>query len=398
MKTLRLLMLVLTTMTVNAQNPPWQLCNIGSCNYFNFCFVESQGFLLSTGCISNDSGLTWAIPNSGISALSFVKNSAGIFAGSDSAIYFSNDNGNTWAIVCSTGSLNFVFGLAAIGDTIYAATRYSGILKSPDNGLTWTTSNTGLPTDSLYSIISNGNLLFAGTIGNGVYISSNYGANWTSVNSGLPVSSTIFSMGDDNLNIYASTGNAIYLSSNNGQSWTQSTIPTTFINKIINVSNSLLAGCLNLSGTEGLFRSIDNGTTWSLFDNGLPNSCPFKIGALYATSSFVICGLGESMCPGPLDIYRIPISEVISSVNEIKNSHAVNLEVFPNPFINEINFKLNDTSISEIVVYDLTLRVVFKRMFTGTISLKTSQITQGLYTFRIQSKSGFNKTGIIVKN
>lgn len=398
MKTIKLLILVLTSLTVNAQNSSWQLCNIGSCNYFNRCFVESQGFLLSTGCLSNDNGLTWTIPSGGISALSFEKNSAGIFAGSDTAIYFSNDNGSTWVNVFHTGSLNFVYGLAVMGDTVFAATRYTGILLSSDNGLTWTTSNTGLPTDSMFSIFSNGNLLFAGTINNGIYISSNHGANWIQANSGLPVFSTIYSMASDNLNIYASTGNAIYFTDNNGQSWTQSAIPTTHIKKIINVGNSLLAGGLNLSGTEGLFRSTDNGTSWSLFDNGLPNSCPYAIGALYATSGYVICGLGESMCPNPVDIYRIPISEIITSENEIHNSYTVNLDVFPNPFFNEINFEINNNSVSEIVVYDITQRIVFKEKFTGKITLKTALIAKGLYIYKIQSKNGFNRIGQVVKD
>ncbi len=398
MKTLRLLIFGLTTLTVNAQNSPWQLCNSGSCNYFNRCFIESQGFLLSTGCISNDNGFTWTIPGGGISALCFEKNSTGIFAGSDSSIYFSNDNGISWTPSYVTGPLNFVFDLAMLNDTIFAATRISGILMSPDNGISWSSSNTGLPTDTVYSVMSNGSLLFAGTAGNGLYVSSNSGISWGPANSGLPLPCSVYDMAVDNQNIYVSTRDALYLSGNNGLSWTLSPIPSTHINRIITVGNILLAGCWNVSGSEGLFRSTDNGTSWALFDNGLPNSCPYSVGALYATSSYVICGLGESMCPSPVDIYRIPISEIITSVNEINNSNSINLDVFPNPFINEINFELNDNSISEIVIYDLAQRVVLKQTFSGTVSLKTSQIAKGLYTYKIQIKNGFNIIGQVVKN
>ncbi len=399
MKNILFLIVLLTSFTSNAQIGQWQLCNMGSCNYFNRSFIESQGKLFSTGCYSMDNGITWSAPAGNTGAYSYEINSAGIFAGSSSAIYFSNTNGSTWTNVHNFGTLNFVFGMAKLNDTIYAATFSQGIWMTPDNGNTWAAMNSGLTTDSIYSILSVNNLLYAGTFSNGIFISANSGLSWAPINNGLPVNATIRSMTSDNINIYASTTDALYYSNNNGASWMQAGIPTTHVGKVIAVGNALLVGGANFSGTEGLFRSLDQGNSWSLYDSGLPNSCIYVVGSLYATSNYVFCGLGETYQPcSSTDIYRIDRNSVTTSFSESENLNQIIVEEYPNPFSESVSFKSTSKTTVDIILYDVAKRTILNQSFIASISINTSKLDQGIYFYECRNKDGLINSGKIIKN
>lgn len=391
-KRLLLLTLLFTSLMTKAQI--WQICNSGSCNYIIKSFIESSGTLIASGgCASIDSGSTWSLSGAGFDAFCLENNSAGIFAGTDTAIYFTNNSGSLWTKVFNTaGTLNFVWGLAVLNDTIFAATRGSGILMSPNNGITWSQVNSGLPNDSVYSILVKGNLLFAGMYGNGVYMSSNSGVSWTVVNSGLPSLAYTRSLATDGINIYAAINGSIYISNNNGTFWTQAS-NATFINKIINVGNAMLAGGFTMSGTEGVYRSLDHGATWVLFNNGFPVSCPYGVGGFYSTSSYVYCGI-ESQCGS---IYRISRNDVITSVSNYEISNYL-MDVFPNPFLNELCIKISSTLVSEFILYDITSRKLLHENFIQSITLNTKQLAKGVYFYEVRSGNRLCKKGKVIKN
>ncbi len=385
--------IVTSTYTANAQ---WQICSAGTCNYFPVSFIESSGLLILDGsCVSSDSGSTWTLLNSGFSAFSLGKNSAGIFAGSDSSIYFSNANGSTWTNVYSTGNSNLKFGMAFLNDTVFVTTFSSGILMSPDNGSTWNFVNTGLPNDSVYSILAKGNLLFAGMYGNGIYVSSNSGASWTAMNNGMPSTTYTRSLATDGINIYAAAGNAIYISNNNGISWTQATIAANSINYIYNAGNAMLAGGFSPLGVEGVFRSLDNGATWTLFNSGLP-TCYYGVASFYATNSYVYCGI-ESQCGS---IYRIPLNEVSTLVNENHESMKNLCEIYPNPSMNSIQVKWGNPTVKEareITILDLAGKIIIRQNILDTFTkINIELLSAGVYFVKvIEGKNQYNNKLIV---
>jgi len=396
MKNLLIIYAFLVTFSASAQSGQWQLCNKDSCGSFNYKFWESQGKLFCSSCISQDGGFTWTMPTGAIGAYSFEKNSAGLFAGTTSAIYFSDDNGVTWTDVHNFGTLNFVFGMARLNDSIFAGTRSQGIWMTPDNGATWTAMNSGLPNDSVHSLMAVGNLLYAGTYGNGVYISDNSGVSWTAANIGLPANAIIRTMAADAVNIYATTYSDLYYSGNNGVSWTQATIPSTHVGNVIAVGNIVLAGGYNDSGTEGLFRSLDHGVTWSLFDMGLPNPCQYVISTLYVSPNYVFCGLGESIsCT--IDIYRMELNDVTASISENVDLNQFQVEAFPNPFSDVINLKTNLNSSADLFIYDVMKREIIKQPFTTSVSVNASQLENGIYLYEIRNETGLLYSGKMIK-
>ncbi len=97
-----------------------------------------------------------------------------IFAGATSGIYRSTDNGISWT---QTSLINTSIGAIAINSLghVFAGTRDGGgILRSTDNGNNWTQINNGLNHLNIFSLQINSNgYIFAGTIGGGVYSSIN---------------------------------------------------------------------------------------------------------------------------------------------------------------------------------------------------------------------------------
>jgi hypothetical protein len=154
-----------------------------------------------------------------------------------------------------------------IGSDIYAALYQNGIFKSTNSGVNWI--YTGLENRILYSLLSYNSYLFAGA-STGVYHSTNNGFSWTSLNGGLPVlsiksfvvsGSYIFAGGNNLL-----SDSCLFKSSNNGNNWTATRLTNQTINALVVSNNIIYAGTYN-----GIYVSTNQGTNWSLANNGLTN-------------------------------------------------------------------------------------------------------------------------------
>lgn len=393
MKAVSLLLVFFISYQCNAQSI-WQQCNNGQCNYFIRSFMETPGNLLASGtCVSSDNGLTWSQLNNGEFAFCLATTSAGLFAGSDTAIYFSSNWGQSWTTsYLTSGSLNFVYDIDVSNDTIFAASRGSGVLMSPDHGNSWIIQNAGLPNDSTYSILIKSNSIFVGMSNGGLYKSTNGGATWSSANNGISANATISGIVTDGINIYAAGENTIYISNNDGISWTQSPGAPVSINKIEVIGNTLLAGCFTPSGANGLFRSLDQGQSWQPFDNGLPVGCPFGISSIYEGTSYVYLGM-ESQCGS---IYRIEKSQLSTSIShspDVINPFQIN----PNIFIDEIHISGDNNEKSDIKIFDLTGRIVIHEVFSGNLTINTSKLVSGTYCYNIYSNAVSNIRGRLFK-
>jgi photosystem II stability/assembly factor-like uncharacterized protein len=157
-----------------------------------------------------------------------------------------------------------------------------GILKTTDGGQSWTKSLdwTYLQKRGVWAIEINplnADVVWAGTT-EGTYKSTDAGATWTQMDTTLMVMDVIISPADTNTVFIAcgnlgSPGGGIYRTADGGQSWTALTqgLPSSFMGKpqlaIYEASpNVILAsiggGYWSGAGTA-LYRSLDNGDTWS---------------------------------------------------------------------------------------------------------------------------------------
>ncbi len=163
-------------------------------------------------------------------------------------------------------------------NNIFAGTS-NYLYRSSDGGTTWVHLMSGLenklPFNDVYAISATANgTMFLGS-GADLFMSTDLGNSWQDVvlpNSNAPCVDALVAR--DSM-VFVSTffGSSIYRSSNNGLDWTR-VFNTTggFKAMVITPKGTILAGTGNADPqgyTEGIYRSTDNGNTWSQSDSGL---------------------------------------------------------------------------------------------------------------------------------
>jgi uncharacterized repeat protein (TIGR02543 family) len=204
-----------------------------------------------------------------------------------SGIYRSLDGGGTWARLGSgtipdddTGSSFAFFGTGPTTVVAYASLR-NGIFRSGDNGATWAQINNGLPVAggpnqlSAYgvSFFAAASDMIAYVEGAGVYRTINSGANWSSSGTGLPnplysfagvikQSNTVLFIGTDKGPVFRSgDGGATW------SAWGNSGPGTSGYVRGVS-QDTTAANRYWLPGISGLYRTNDNGLTFSLVGLG----------------------------------------------------------------------------------------------------------------------------------
>ncbi len=241
---------------------------------------------------STTAGGAWAATNAGLSGIAVqslvmdATTSSNLYAGNSGyGIFKSADRGSTWN-PATTGLTSMVITAMAIdplvATTIYAGTS-AGVFKSSDTGGTWSAANTGLSITNVKALgvdpITPINI-YAGTMGGGLFKSSDGGTTWTPANTGL-LSSFIYSVAVDPVTpsiIYAGTlSGGIYKSSNGGTTWStvnNGIIPVTSATVNVLAVNPVTPATIFAGTSDGLFKSIDAGVTWTVASTGLYRLAP----------------------------------------------------------------------------------------------------------------------------
>jgi photosystem II stability/assembly factor-like uncharacterized protein len=221
------------------------------------------------------------------------------FSGYATSIVRSTNNGESWQQYIIPWPNNDIYELHVASNN-YVFAGIAGfpsisILLSTNNGDSWEDKSVPINTN-VYAIASFQNKVFTGTSGNGVYYSTNYGNSWTqsSLDTNYIASLAVSSSG----NVFAGTfSGLIYKSADSGGNWDilhgiwgyecVSTIMT-------QVPGYIFVGLgrwLSLSSGEAIFRSTDEGETWTLVNNGIYTSAGIvelistSNGYIYATTA-----------------------------------------------------------------------------------------------------------------
>jgi len=134
-----------------------------------------------------------------------------------------------------------------------------------------------------------------------------------------------------------------------------------------------------------VFQSTDAFWTTHTF-NFAASMATHKIGVRL----FLINGFDGS---GAIDNFIVP--NVTAIENHISN---LNILVFPNPISCNINIKVNNNLASEILLYDITSKILFQKQFTNSVSLETEELAKGLYFYELRNKNRVIKKGKVVKD
>lgn len=347
--------------------------------------------------ISTNEGLDWiqtSFSNKSINTLT-VSNSI-IFAGFDNypstsgGLTFSENNGQTWN---STLFNNYnVRSLVSNSPFIFAGgedypSGNGGVYRSTNNGLTW--AQISLNNQTVLSLAINGTTIYAGCdsnsfIGNGgVYVSTNNGQNWIYTSTFYNDVKSLLVIGS---NVYAGTNsaypNGLFKSTNNGQNWTQTTLNNKNILCLANYGTTIFAGCWN----NGVYYSTNEGQNWTSINQGFGTN--FTIRALLIKNNYIFAGTYQN------GIYRRPLSEIITKINNISSEITAKYSLMqnkPNPFnpLTKIQFdvaKINDVLISVFDISGKELEVIVnERMQPGTYEIEWNgeKYASGIYFYTL---------------
>ncbi|MDF2437905.1 MAG: hypothetical protein K0Q95_2281, partial [Bacteroidota bacterium] len=240
-------------------------------------------------------GPTTSIPaGGGAGRVNFIRfdpsNTSIIWVGSpDGGLWKSTTGGTSWStntdnlplIGCSDvaiNPLNNQIMYLATGDADASDTYSLGVLKSSNGGTSWSTTGlnwvvtNGRNISRLLINPVNPNTIFAAT-SNGVYRSINAGTNWTQITTAAGNIKDIEYRPGDTTTIYAASTTRFYKSTNGGTTFTNITsgLPgNTVVGRLaiaVTAANPayvyVLASLASDDGFQGLYRSIDNGTTFT---------------------------------------------------------------------------------------------------------------------------------------
>lgn len=242
---------------------------------------------------ANSAHAQWILTNGpmGGAIRSFAVSGTNLLAATENdGIWLTTDDGSTWNPV-NNGITNTNARALAVGTTYIFAGTNGGVFRSSNNGSSWSSVNSGLTNTTINTIFVSGSTLFAGTEGGGIFRSSNNGSSWSAVNTGL-TDHYIHSFTKSGTIILAGTEEGVVRSTDNGTTWSGSGLTGKNIYSLIEISSSgtsyIFAGTLS----NGVFYSINDGTSWSDCSTGLTNP---NVSALASTGTNVFAGtLGTS--------------------------------------------------------------------------------------------------------
>ena len=140
---------------------------------------------------------------------------------------------------------------------------------------------------------------------------------------------------------------------------------------------------------QSVYTSLPNTNVWTTkaFTFAAPNN------GQYLTVRNVIPD--TIPCWNFIDNFHIAVAEP-DGVNNYPI--ASKFEIYPNPFFRNLNISLDDSELSELILYDITQKEFLHRSFINSISISTEQIPGGVYFYIVRNKTGIVKKGKIIKD
>jgi hypothetical protein len=194
----------------------------------------------------------------------------------------STDGGTFWTAASNgLSSLYYSRSFTSNGPILFAGTNGNGVYRTTDNGALWTRASSGLPNPTyVFSMTSFQGKIFAGTL-DGMYMSTNNGSSWVAFNPGATIqSATEFAAIDTNLFVSGTTSGIFRLNSSTGWSAASNGLRGATIYSLLAVGNTLFAGTSN-----GIYRSSDLGGLWTASSTGMAGGPDLSIWSMAACGS-----------------------------------------------------------------------------------------------------------------
>lgn len=89
------------------------------------------------------------------------------------------------------------------------------------------------------------------------------------------------------------------------------------------------------------------------------------------------------------------IPEIQAGVASLSSN--LDIKFYPNPLCDKLNIQSESNELYELILYDLTSRIILQQEFTSSASLNTGLLAKGIYVYELRNKNIPIKTGKLVK-
>ncbi len=209
------------------------------------------------------------MPAGSWSHLDFMTGTTG-FAGANGACVFTTNAGATWSLRSGYPDCPVIYGMdfrdtqvGLVGGYLPSAGQ-NGIWKTTNGGVSWTRKHTQSPNDILY--LSQSTAVAA--IGTGFYRSTNDGETWSQIAGGISTGLSEIAHAGASLLVGVSGKGDIWRSEDNGSSWSfvfdgLGDLPDFWTVSLLSETEGWVAGHHGI-----ILHTTDGGVTWSLMNSG----------------------------------------------------------------------------------------------------------------------------------
>jgi len=348
--------------------------------------------------------------------IKLLKTDNNIYAATKSGgIYYSWNNGTNWNIVSNELVGKYIKDLVVYNDLLYAGTN-DGLYISLDSAINW---QMVAPIENIHSLVTKNDFIVIGTR------DKIYKFDITT-----SVIDTIYDQSNQylintlciiNNNLLVGTADGLVYSDLNQISWNEVNITSDLnVNTLTNYNDSIVIGTNN-----SVYKIDIEFSSISEINNGLPSTKVNNLSVndtilIAATNngiydyyngswffdfidykSFDIIVSDSTIYAGTYNgIYMRPRNFIPNRINEIKLDKSY--EVYPNPFKDRINIKLNNFRPENlnIFIYNTLGTCVFdKRIYqaTNSIEIELNTLSNGIYFMQIETENSNYYGKIIIK-
>ena len=341
---------------------------------------------------SSDNGNSWAKLSNGLDRLCFnsiILNPAtgAIYAVADSNIFKSTNNGDNWLSIKNGLQDARYSSLLIKNDSLFLSSD-SGAFRSMNDGANWEPINNGLTSPSVRAFIYKDGYLFAGLsgagpgTGHGIFRSTDNGDTWEEKNNGVTSDVDLFEILSDR--IYAVSGTIILYSTDLGESWnsiSNGLASGLYIEDLHTVGDYIFAS----QRLSGVFVQHKDSTDWRHVSEGLPSTF---FSGVSSNDEYSFVGVYQN------GIWRRLLSEIFTGVEEQNIPLPNDFELsqnYPNPFNSSTNIRFGvvGSDLVSLKVFDILGRnvatLVNERKKAGTYTVKwdATELPSGVYFYKL---------------